>query len=82
MTRVNVFKLEKRMVLAMVNYSKATKEGAMLNYHTPGGLRTVGSDGLRHELLDADIVDRLRGGLTVGHGEPFFWRPNLSRGYG
>ena len=59
MTRVNVFKLEKRMVLAMVNYSKATKEGAMLNYHTPGGLRTVGSDGLKHELLDADIVDRL-----------------------
>ena len=51
--------LEKRMVLAVVKYSRATKEGGMVTYHTPGGLRTVGSDGLRHELQEADMIDRL-----------------------
>ena len=51
--------LEKRMVLAVIKYSRATKEGAMVTYHTPGGLRTVGSDGLRHELREADMIDRL-----------------------
>ena len=59
MPRVNILALEKRMVLAVVKYSRATKEGAMVTYHTPGGLRTVGSDGLRHELQEADMIDRL-----------------------
>ena len=50
MVRVNVLALEKRMVLAVVKYSRVAKEGAMVTYHTPGGLRTVGSDRLRHEI--------------------------------
>ena len=59
MPRVNILALEKRMVLAVVKYSRATKEGAMVTYHTPRGLRKVGSDGLRHEFQEADMTDCL-----------------------
>ena len=66
MPRSKAVLCENKMILAVVNYIKICNRGAVINYQSKNGMRTIGTELLKEMILN--------GGATNNEGDPLSWK--------